>query len=254
MVDVEIECLGEKNLPDCTCGKCITRRKRKSHFNSLPYSKNTNTTYNVEYPWKTPEKGFEIYELAKHNGFENSYKENLPHARESLMRSSYRPCNLTIETENKEPARCFMQPFIAHTTNEEMFPKWTGITCPKGEEIKSQILNIPMRGSSTYRDNNKRYDTEYYKNRDPMCFGKDSLRFYGIVPGKSVSHESYKPIKLSPEYKVDKYTAKSIAFLEPDLPSSYATSTYKTEYQPYDDSQCKLRPILNKKGIRYLVI
>ena len=245
-----------KDMPDCQCGKCIVIRERKDHFTSLPYSKNTNSTYNIDYPWKQKIKEPEFYNLSKHCSNDTAYKENLPNILQSHTHATYRPTYKINKNNNKLTIDILHQPFIGHTTNEILYPNWGLICSVPNEDVKSEQIKIPFRGKSTYNVQNKRYDNKYYKRSNQLCFGKDSLRFYGVIPTTSISQDSYKPYNLnnSDYYNMDKFTSKSLAFLEPKLPNDYLKSTYSNDYIEYDDSKCDLKKNLKKTGNRELKI
>ena len=59
---LEVEINGVKTIvPQCTCGKCIVRRLRQNMGSNIPYSKNLDSTYTIDYPWKNTLKDTGFY-------------------------------------------------------------------------------------------------------------------------------------------------------------------------------------------------
>ena len=126
------------HVPECTCGKCIVRQKLQKQDPSLPYH-NIRSIYTSDYP---PKKSSEVpgfYNRSKHNGFENTYKGNLPDLYTSIMKGDYTPYDMGIEKIDKTLKDPLKPPFGGQTTYNYEYPDW-GRPIPNPQ--KKKTLNV----------------------------------------------------------------------------------------------------------------
>ena len=90
MLEVEIDGVRTR-VPQCTCGKCIDRKKRLDEDQSIPYNKDLASVYTTDYPPKKPIKDNGYVNRAKLSGFDNQFKETLPDGLKSTMKGDYVP-------------------------------------------------------------------------------------------------------------------------------------------------------------------
>ena len=137
------------HVPECTCGKCIVRRRLLKQEPSLPYH-NIRSIYTSDYP---PKKGLKVpgfYNRSKHNGFENTYKGNIPDLYTSVMKGDYTPYEMDIEKIDKTLKDPLKPPFSGQTTYNYEYPDWgRPIPNPHKKKIFPDI-EIPLKGQGSY--------------------------------------------------------------------------------------------------------
>ena len=131
------------HVPECTCGKCIVRRKLSKLDPSMPYH-NIRSIYTSDYP---PKKAYQtpgFYNRSKHNGFENTYKGNIPDLYKSTMKKDYNPFEVGIEKVDKRPKEPLKAPFSDQTTYNYEYQNW-GPANPNPHELLSfPDIQIPF--------------------------------------------------------------------------------------------------------------
>lgn len=251
-----------QTIPSCNCGKCVVRRRRGNANPSFPYNKNLSSTYVDDYNWKTNEKDDpnKVYNRAKHNSFESGYKEHIPSTLVSTAKMSFRPFKVKREDQKAPTDEGYKMPFIGRSTYGRSYPSWGKISPTTSTIAKPEDINVPLRGASNYKESYPRYNDRYYQNPEPLNFMKPTLKFDGELDPRTTYLEDYKPNDLgNKNYFPDEEPINlakgenNVLKSAPFAPGTLGT-TYKTDYVPYDDTMCKLREYLNKRGMRYLVI
>ena len=254
MLEVIID--GERtHVPECTCGKCIVRKKRDYMEPSIPYN-NLKSTYTDHYPPKTSIKDPGYYNRSMHTSFEGQIKDPLPNGLTSTMKGDYLPYDIRpTKGKGQGPYEIVDKPFMGRTTNQDTYPNWGAPVhdpnaCPNYDED----IKVPLRGQSNYTENYVPYPVENYKMREPLNFAQDHNKPFGKLNDDTTYNTDYTPKATAvrePEYNPN---LKSNAFKTPDFAPSDFDTTYRKNYINYDDKMCRLRKYLNARGIRYLVI
>lgn len=250
-----------RTIPQCKCGKCIVRRLRGNHNTEFPYNKDMHSTYIDDYGWKTGVKDDpnSVYNRAKHNSFEGGYKEHLPSTLISTAKMCYRPFLVKKEEKKEIPVEECKVPLLGRSTYLRDYPSWGKIQPPKKEGETQENIIVPLRGVSNYKESYPKYNDRYYSNAEPLNFQNSTLKFNGDLDPRTTYNDNYKPNDLSNKnYFPDEEpinTAKGENNVLKSAPILGNTlSTYRRDYVPYEDKECKLRKYLNARGIRYLVI
>ena len=247
MLDVEIEGVRTR-VPQCTCGKCIVRKKRIEEDPSIPYNKDLASIYTSDYPPKKPIKDKGFLNRAKLSGFDNQYKENLPGGLTSTMKGDYIPYDVELEDPKKKTYDIYTGPFIGPTTNDVHYLNWGSTGSVPTKMTTFPDIHIPLRGNSNYNENYIKYPN--YKPRDPVK-NTDYDKPHGKLAGDTTYKTDYVP-KDSDYEKIKPLQSNN--FITADNPPDNFDTTYRTNYINYDDKICRLRKYLNARGLRYLVV
>ena len=239
------------HVPQCTCGKCIVRRKLQKLDPSLPYH-NIRSIYTSDYPPKKGLKDPGFYNRSKHNGFENTYKGNIPDLYKSIMKQDYLPQDVGIERVDKGLKKPLKAPFTGQTTYNYEYPNW-GKANPNPKEIMAfPDIQIPLRGQTNYKENYIPYPDN--KVRNPLKTEGQLTKPFGPFKDETTYGTDYVPKDLQPD-NLGYYPNKiPIAFLTADYPPDAFDTTYRDHYINYDDGMCRLRKYLNARGMRFLVV
>ena len=248
---LEVEIAGVKtHVPQCTCGKCIVRRERKTQDPIIPYNKDLSSIYTSDYPPKKSVKDNGFLNRAKLTGFENSFKETLPGGLTSTMKGDYIPYDVKLEKPKQTTYDLYSGPFTGPTTNEVNYLNWGSSAAGKTKQSTFPDIKIPLRGNSDYNDNYIKYPTESYKKREPFKV-TDSQKPHGKLADDTTYNTDFIPHESNNErFK----PLMSSNFINSDNPPDNFDTTYKINYVNYDDKMCRLRKYLNARGMRYLVI
>ena len=247
MLDVEIEGVRTR-VPQCTCGKCIVRKKRVEEDPSIPYNKDLASIYTSDYPPKKPIRDQGFLNRAKLSGFDNQYKENLPGGLTSTMKGDYIPYDVELEDPKKKTYDIYTGPFIGPTTNDVHYLNWGSTGSVPTKMTTFPDIHIPLRGNSNYNENYIKYPN--YKPRDPVK-NTDYDKPHGKLAGDTTYKADYVP-KDSDYEKIKPLQSNN--FITADNPPDNFDTTYRTNYINYDDKICRLRKYLNARGLRYLVV
>ena len=247
MLDVEIEGVRTR-VPQCTCGKCIVRKKRVEEDPSIPYNKDLASIYTSDYPPKKPIRDQGFLNRAKLSGFDNQYKENLPGGLTSTMKGDYIPYDVELEDPKKKTYDIYTGPFIGPTTNDVHYLNWGSTGSVPTKMTTFPDIHIPLRGNSNYNENYIKYPN--YKPRDPVK-NTDYDKPHGKLAGDTTYKTDYVP-KDSDYEKIKPLQSNN--FITADNPPDNFDTTYRINYIDYDDKMCRLRKYLNARGMRYLVI
>jgi hypothetical protein len=251
-----------QTLPFCTCGKCIVKRSRKDFFTKFPYDKNLHSTYVNDYQGKSsPQilKPSEIYNKAKHSGFDNCYRGSLPTSLISTMKLDYKPFKVQIDPTKAEEQKIESIPFYGRSTNECMFPNWGNSKTGKQEKGVIPDINVPLRGNSNYKENYERYQPKFYTNRQSPIIPKPTLEFFGKFNGETIFNQSFVPINFnqphyfSPHHVRAKDVSKG-SIVSPPHVSSNLKSVYQQSFVDFKDKKCLLSEYLKTKGLKQLEI
>ena len=192
MLDVEIDGVRTR-VPQCTCGKCIVRRKRLMEDPSIPYNKDLASIYTSDYPPKKPIKDAGFLNKAKLTGFDNQYKETLPGGLTSTMRGDYVPYDIDLKDPSKKIYDFYSGPFTGPTTNEVNYLNWGSTGSAPIKATTFPEIRIPLRGDSNYNENYVKHPTESYKVRDPIR-PIDSQKPHGKLADTTTYNNDYVPI------------------------------------------------------------
>ena len=247
MLDVEIEGVRTR-VPQCTCGKCIVRKKRVEEDPSIPYNKDLASIYTSDYPPKKPIRDQGFLNRAKLSGFDNQYKENLPGGLTSTMKGDYIPYDVELEDPKKKTYDIYTGPFIGPTTNDVHYLNWGSTGSVPTKMTTFPDIHIPLRGNSNYNENYIKYPN--YKPREPIK-KIDFDKPHGKLAGDTTYKTDYVP-KDSDYEKIKPLQSNN--FITADNPPDNFDTTYRTNYINYDDKICRLRKYLNARGLRYLVV
>ena len=239
------------HVPQCTCGKCIVRRKLQKLEPSLPYS-NIRSIYTSDYPPKKGLKDPGFYNRSKHNGFENTYKGKIPDLYKTTMKQDYLPFEVGLEKVDKNPKGPLKAPFVGQTTYDYEYPDW-GKSVPNPKEMMAfPDIQIPLRGITNYKENYVPYPNN--KVRNPVKKEGELTKPFGPFKDETTYGTDYIP-KEAPQDDFGEDPNKiPIAFLAADFPPDAFNTTYRDHYINHDDDMCRLRKYLNARGMRYLVI
>ena len=197
MLDVEIDGVRTR-VPQCTCGKCIVRRKRLMEDPSIPYNKDLASIYTSDYPPKKPIKDAGFLNKAKLTGFDNQYKETLPGGLTSTMRGDYVPYDIDLKDPSKKIYDFYSGPFTGPTTNEVNYLNWGSTGSAPIKATTFPEIRIPLRGDSNYNENYVKHPTESYKVRDPIR-PIDSQKPHGKLADTTTYNNDYVPHELTNE-------------------------------------------------------
>lgn len=260
MSDEDFHMINNQRVPFCTCGKCVVKRMRKDFFNSFPYNKNISSTYIGDFDWKNNKKNPDFYNRSKHSGFEGTYKEHLPTGLMSTMKFDYKPFKVKMEDKQQEEHKILSVPFLGRTTYSTQFPNWGSSSSAGRTKVELPEIKVPLRGNSNYVENYIKYDPDFYKKRDPLYFGKDTLEFYGKFNPDTTFNTSFKPVDFNqPHYfnkeRMTKTKVEGRSSLIPaEFPKSNFESLYSQSYVDFKDKRCQLAEYLKKNGLKYLEI
>ena len=247
MLDVEIDGVRTR-IPQCTCGKCIVRKKRVEEDPSIPYNKDLASIYTSDYPPKKPIKDKGFLNKAKLTGFDNQYKETLPGGLTSTMKADYIPYDVELENPKKNTYDIYTGPFIGPTTNEVHYLNWGSTGSAPIKMTSFPDIHIPLRGKSNYNENYVEYPNT--QKRNPI-----KSTDYNKPHGKLAGDTTYKTDYIPHDSTVDKIKPlQSSNFITADNPPDNFDTTYRINYINYDDKICRLRKYLNARGLRYLVV
>ena len=239
------------HVPECTCGKCIVRRRLKKTDPSLPYH-NIRSIYTSDYPPKNSLKVPGFYNRSKHNAFENTYKGKIPDLYTSVMKGDYTPYEMGIEKIDKTLKDPLKPPFGGQTTYNYEYPDWGApIPNPHKKKIFPDI-EIPLKGQSNYKENYIPYPDN--KVRHPFKREGQMTKPFGAFKDDTTYGTDYVPKNPEIDDFGDDPNKIPIAFLTADFPPGAFDTTYRDHYINYDDEMCRLRKYLNARGMRYLVI
>jgi hypothetical protein len=254
-MNVEID--GQKvTVPVCTCGKCLVKRLRKNFFTSFPYNKGLSSTYGTDYPGKNPIGKEDLYNRAKHTGFEGVYKEHLPTSLMSTMKYDFKPFQVKLEDEKPTEHKVESIPFFGRSMYNTHYPNWGSTLIGKEKPEVLPEIKVPLRGKPHYKENYIAYDPNFYQKRDPTNFAKDTLQFFGKVQPETTYGTSFKPVDFNQPHYFPKDTFKKTDIERTSLiPTDFPTpdTLYQTDYKPYD-SKCRLAEYLKSRGMRQLEI
>jgi len=239
------------HVPECTCGKCIVRRQLLKENPSLPYH-NIRSIYTSDYPKKNGIKDTGFYNRSKHNGFENTYKGNLPDLYKSIMKQDYLPYEVGTEKVDKRRKKPFEGPFAGQTTYNYEYPNWgSAISNPK-DIMSFPDIQIPLRGQTNYKENYIPYPNN--KLRTPIIKEGEMTKPFGPFKDDTTYGTDYVPKDVKPDEFGEDPNKIPIAFLTADYPPDAFNTTYRDHYINHDDGMCRLRKYLNARGMRYLVV
>ena len=239
------------HVPECTCGKCIVRRKLQKLDPSLPYN-NIRSIYTSDYPPKKGLKDPGFYNRSKHNGFENTYKGKIPDLYKTTMKQDYLPFDVGIEKVDKNPKGPLKAPFVGQTTYDYEYPDW-GKASPNPKELMAfPDIQIPLRGITNYKENYVPYPNN--KVRNPVKKEGELTKPFGPFKDETTYGTDYVPKEADPGDFGEDINKIPIAFLAADFPPDAFNTTYRDHYINHDDGMCRLRKYLNARGMRYLVI
>ena len=239
------------HVPQCTCGKCIVRRKLLKLDPSLPYH-NIRSIYTSDYPPKKGLKDPGFYNRSKHNGFENTYKGKIPDLYKSTMKQDYLPYEVGTDKINKKPKGPLKAPFVGQTTYDYEYPDW-GSPVPNPRDLLSfPDIQIPLRGQTNYKENYIPYPDN--KVRNPLKKEGELTKPFGPFKDDTTYGTDYVPKDLEPDNLGDDPNKIPIAFLTADFPPDAFNTTYRDHYINHDDGMCRLRKYLNARGMRFLVV
>ena len=239
------------HVPECTCGKCIVRRKLQKLDPSLPYN-NIRSIYTSDYPPKKGLKDPGFYNRSKHNGFENTYKGKIPDLYKTTMKQDYLPFDVGIEKVVKNPKGPLKAPFVGQTTYDYEYPDW-GKASPNPKELMAfPDIQIPLRGITNYKENYVPYPNN--KVRNPVKKEGELTKPFGPFKDETTYGTDYVPKEADPGDFGEDPNKIPIAFLAADFPPDAFNTTYRDHYINHDDGMCRLRKYLNARGMRYLVI
>ena len=247
MLDVEIEGVRTR-VPQCTCGKCIVRKKHTEEDPSIPYNKDLSSIYTSDYPPKKPIKDKGFLNKAKLTGFDHQFKETLPGGLTSTMKGDYIPFNVEIEDPKKKSYDIYSGPFTGPTTNDVYYLNWGSTGAAPTKTSQFPDIHIPLRGNSNYNENYVEYPN--YQKRVPIK-NNDNTQPHGKLNGDTTYNTDYVPHESTTE-KIKPIPSSN--FITADNPPDNFDTTYRINYINYDDKVCRLRKYLNARGIRYLVI
>ena len=239
------------HVPECTCGKCIVRRKLLKLDPSMPYN-NIRSIYTSDYPPKKALKDPGFYNRSKHNGFENTYKGKIPDLYKSTMKKDYNPFDVGIEKVDKRYKPPLKAPFSGQTEYNYEYPNW-GPASPNPQHMLTfPDIQIPLRGQTNYKENYIPYPD--HKIRNPIINEGELTKPFGPFKDDTTYGTDYIPKDLTPDNLGDDPNNIPIAFLTADYPPDAFNTTYRDHYINYDDGMCRLRKYLNARGMRYLVV
>jgi hypothetical protein len=254
-MNVEID--GKRvTVPICTCGKCIVKRMRKNFFTSFPYNPNLSSVYGTDYPPKSAPKNGDMYNRAKHTGFEGVHKEHLPTSLMSTMKSDFKPFKVQLEEDKPTEQNVESVPFYGRSSYETHYPNWGSTLIGKEKPVPQPDIKVPLRGNSNYKENYTKYDPNFYKKRDPTNFAKDTLQFFGDVHPETTYGTSFQPVDRNQPHYFPKESFKKTDIEKSNLiPTDFPTpdTLYQSDYKPFGN-KCKLAEYLNKKGMKSLEI
>ena len=248
-----------EKIPFCTCGKCIVKRLRKSHFTNFPYNKNISSTYGADYDLKPIGCNQNFYNRSKHTGFEGSYREHLPTGLMSTMKFDYKPFKVSTEDKPKEEHKIFSVPFMGRTSYQTSFPNWGSVSATKESGTQLPEIKVPFRGKSNYAENYLKHSAEFYKKRDQLKTNS-TLGFYGKFITEPTTGSSYKPIDFNqPHYfnfeRITKFKVEGkSSLLPPEYSKSNLESLYTSSYIDFRDKKCELAEWLKSRGLKSLEI
>ena len=249
MLEVEINGVRTR-VPQCTCGKCIVRKKRLIEDPSIPYNKDLASIYTTDYPPKRPIKDNGFVNRSKLTGFDNQFKETLPDGLTSTMKGDYIPYDVKLEDRGKKTFDIYSGPFTGPTTYEVNYLNWGSTGQAPSKVSAYPDIKIPLRGDSNYNENYIKYPTDKYKVRDPIR-PVDSQKPHGKLADTTTYNNDYVPKDLTN----DRFKPlQNSNFISADNPPDNFDTTYRINYIDYDDKMCRLRKYLNARGMRYLVI
>ena len=238
------------HVPECTCGKCIVRRKLLKQDPSLPYH-NIRSIYTSDYPPKKGLKDPGFYNRSKHNGFENTYKGKIPDLYKSTMKQDYLPFEVGTEKIDKTMKRPLKAPFSDQTTYNYEYPDW-GNAVPNAKDLLTfPDIQIPLRGQTNYKENYVPYPNS--KVRNPLKKEGELTKPFGPFKDETTYGTDYVPKDAPPDDFGEDPNKIPIAFLTADYPPDAFNTTYRDHYINHD-GMCRLRKYLNARGMRYLVI
>ena len=260
-----------KNIPTCTCGKCIIMRNpySKSLF-STPYSNYISSTYKKDYSYKTNNDSNKLpYIRANECYFNKGYKNYLKSSLITSAQMSFKPFKVKTRKIMKNESPKIEFPTIVSTSYRREYPSYGNIclTTPVNDEKSDDCENIPLRGKSqNHRDydlndlNNSGDDSDK-KNEDKTVNMnlrrfrlKDHLKFDGEGSFESTNDRIYKSIDLSdrkyyaPMKIINQAKGESSAMVSANIPNN-VLSTYKRDYIKYNNIFPKRRYHLNVDGI-----
>ena len=239
------------HVPECTCGKCIVRRKLQKLDPSLPYY-NIRSIYTSDYPPKKGLKDPGFYNRSKHNVFENTYKGKIPDLYKSTMKQDYLPFEVGTEKIDKSLKPPLKAPFAGQTTYNYEYPDW-GKANPNPKELMAfPDIQIPLRGQTNYKENYVPYPNN--KVRNPIKKEGELTKPFGPFKDDTTYTTDYVPKDIQPDDFGEDPNKIPIAFLTADYPPDAFNTTYRDHYINHDDGMCRLRRYLNARGMRFLVI
>ena len=239
------------HVPECTCGKCIVRRKLSKLDPSLPYH-NIRSIYTSDYPPKKSLKDPGFYNRSKHNGFENTYKGNIPDLYKSIMKQDYLPQEIGIERIDKLTKNPLKPPFTGQTTYNYEYPDWGRANPNTKDTLYIPDIQIPLRGQTNYKENYIPYPGN--KVRKPLKKEGQLTNAFGPFKDETTYGTDYVPKNIDKDDFGEDPNKIPIAFLTPDFPPGAFDTTYRDHYINYDDGMCRLRKYLDARGMRFLVV
>ena len=249
MLQVKID--GQLTLvPECTCGRCIVRRKRGKLNATMPYN-NIQSIYTSDYPPKNVIKDPGFFNRSKHSTVGNFYKGNLPGNYKSTMKKDYLPFEVDTEKIDKTKNPGINAPFIGETSYGVQYPNWGKPNPAAVEESHCRKKDLPLRGKSNYNENYIPYPDN--KIRKPVKREGQLTKPFGKLNDETTYKNAFVEHPLFPQ-ESEKPNEYPPTFLGEEFPPDNFESTYKNDYINYDDGMCRLRIYLNARGMRFLVI
>lgn len=247
------------DIPLCTCGKCVVKRGKKDHFNSLPYSSKLASMYQNDFNWKNPRRFKTDYLKATHSAMENSYRKNIPGCLVTTNKIAYKPFKVSLEGIEPKTKKVESIPFYGSTTYENTYINFGSTRLAKGIEPDDKEFKVNFRGKSLYSLDFRPHDTEDYMKKDTYIYYKPTLKFVGNVASDTEFNQNFKPIDYNqPAYfggdklkKGDLYKSQMIPC---PFPKSNFESITNTAFVDHFKRPCKLKEHLMKKNLTSLEI
>ena len=243
-----------KNIPECTCGKCIIMRNSNKSLFSTPYNKYISSTYKSDYTAKNNNESNKLpYIRNKECYFSNVYKKYLQSSLITSAQMSFKPYKIKAKKiiKNEEPKIEF--PTIVSTTNRREYPDYGRILLTESNspyEKNNIYENIPLRGKSTNKRDyifndesiNESLDNKKISNnlKKLMIFGKSNLKFEGEGYYETSNDRIYKSIDLSdkkyyePVKIINQAKGENSVMESANIPYDYI-SQYRRDYVKYNN-------------------